>query len=207
MITIAKVAINQSDYREHDFDITHCSTINQRWQLDCYIDNPEYHGDLDEEDEFFICTVHFTSYSHLGYTLTNRNLIDMNREFNKTEAYEFFRNALLDLSHYYEEEPTYPSNCYHTMEHNETGLNHNGFSSFIDKYYPISLHGQSKKELFIQLDKAHYIFYSSLKLISYPFDATGVCNGASAWDDIEDFKRFINEPPPLDLTLIQDSVY
>ena len=189
-LVIDKVAINDSEYREHDFD--HPTRENSRHQIDFYVRAPDYLKDPDnEEEQYVISTLHFTAY-------------DCDT---KQDVYTFFIEVLTDLACYYELEDTEEyKREYGCYDYNDCGLTHKGFPSFIDKYYPIELYGQSKQDLFDQLASAQYLFYSSLKLISYPFWGGGVCNGEKAWDDMGDFDNFISNPPKL-VDLLPDGIY
>ena len=177
---VIKVAINLSEYRLNDFNHPNKEVFNHRYQIDLYVRNPCFDSRDTYSPEYLVSVGYITVYSEKD-------------EISKQDAYNFYIKALTNLVKYSEADTTKgrEDRYYHT-DYAECGLEHKGFPSFISEYMPIETVniGIAAPKLL----KAKYIFYSSLKLLSYPMDGGNVEIAFSNKGDLIDF---LSNPPPL----------
>lgn len=187
-MSISHVAVNPSEYRANDFPHPLKEVMNSRWQVDIYLHNPIYEeGEDDIKYKFVVSTIHITAY----------NL----QEETSEHAYKFFIEALKVLEGF--ERMENPSNISDSDPFCGTDYDvisdHKGFGSFIEFLYGSSypFDGLTTQGTIDRMNEYKYLFYSSLKLLYYPFDAVGVCGGETAFYNYDEWLDFVTNPPKL----------
>lgn len=184
---VSHVVLNPSEYRHHCFDHPNKSVNNSRWQVDFYMGNPDF-ADFPEEPEYFISTIHFTAY----------NL----KKENRKEAYKRFVESLVMLAKFEGMRKTWgikdKKDPFKFSEFDEIAA-HDGLGAFIE-----FISGKRNPFVCLRIQPTidairdyQYLFYSSLKLLSYPFGGAGVCGGVSAFHHIDEWTEFVTTPPKL----------
>lgn len=204
--TVLFVGINPSEYRQHCFDSKLESVVNSRWQLDLYIHNVDSDDNHlwpveDHAPLHVACTVHFTAY-------------DIEQD-DKQGALNFYMDALAELFECYKMDwtaPIHDTSDIAVLTYDDCNIDNGpkGLTAFINNPLfksPIALYGQPLTQLFDDLSSAQYLYYSSLKLLSYPMGEGCVCGGNSAYNNIAEFEYFLANPPLLKPELLQVDNY
>lgn len=181
MLDIKKAFVNASEHRIDDFK--HHTLDHHRWQLSLLVEDTE-HPWGDPEMDTTWCHLHFTTYGNVD---------------TPEKAYRFFIKGMKTLDKAYQKdflneggELDYRA-PYYAPEYRDFGVSSEGFKDFITDIYPVDTIGPFWETLKV-LDHALYVYYSSVKLLSYGF---GDQNVGKAFENLTDFKHFLDNPPTL----------
>lgn len=180
---IVGVTITPSEYRLNDFD--KANVLNTRWVVGFKVADTDMDHDYPEDAPHYEwANLYFTAYDI--------------EEGDAKAAYAYFIAGMKHLIECYKldhetqtirehsKDPFCPEiygNC----------LTDNGFVKFCEKFHPIPLYGQPLGKLIDTLQTAQYLYYSSLKLLSYAYGG----NLGEAFVTYGDMIDFLDNPPKL----------
>lgn len=190
-MAIKQVYIGSSEYRMNCFDLKDRGC--DRWTIQFQRINADMDEDFPEDAPHYdICTLHFTTY----------NLEKDYGGCTPQHAYEFFiKNMKVLIDCYKMENPRQriyddSRDPFRDMDLQDCTLS-KGLIHFLEKLgIAPALYGQPLSSLFKELDDRTYIYYSSIKLLSYGYGG----NRGVAFETYSDMTEFLDNPPPLSAT-------